>query len=309
MGLIEIPPKLQEVLGEEATQDLIELFNKILRDERQELVNIAEDRFAEIVKGELSLVRKDLKEYESRINALFDETINKALEEITISNKNLKQEITDSTQSFIEKMSSLIDAQKEELAEFQGQTRETLSDLKTQVENLFKEELTQRLKELEDQYAKESERIITTLLDSIIREVKQENEGIKEGLSYLKAEIEKKIDSLRGEVEREINVQIEKIKTELESLLDSITSELNNKISPVLEDVNKKLNAEQEAINYNIDSLRDSLLKTLSDKFEYYYTESEKERRGLRASFVGWMFFFGIIELGALGFIIYYLAK
>ena len=159
MGIIEIPPKLKEVLGDEATQDLIELFNKILKDERQELINIAEERFAQVVVGELSFLRKKLEDYEVKINSFLKEEMDTVKTHLSSSTDMIKGELSEYTQTIGKKFSELIETEKEDMDFLKNQTKgdlerlgKEISSFKESLESIFKEELTQKMDELSKKF-------------------------------------------------------------------------------------------------------------------------------------------------------------
>ncbi len=102
MKLIALPKPLRDVLGEEASHSLIELFNEQAESQKSHLMDIVEDRFAKrVLESEnrqnvlSSGVKTELTKKIHEVKTELSEKINEVKSELTEKINEVKTELTD----------------------------------------------------------------------------------------------------------------------------------------------------------------------------------------------------------------------
>ncbi|MFQ5454746.1 MAG: LA_3696 family protein [Nitrospirota bacterium] len=95
MGIVAVPRRLREKLGEDATDDLVILLNESDKDTKEDVIDVASERFERRLTEEITRIDRRITEEVAKLNERISDEVAKLDKRITEESAKLDKRITE----------------------------------------------------------------------------------------------------------------------------------------------------------------------------------------------------------------------
>jgi ElaB/YqjD/DUF883 family membrane-anchored ribosome-binding protein len=142
MPVVTIPRALREKLGDEATESLVELLNKMLQGSKEDVISLSGEKFERRLAEEFAKFDSKLMEEVAKVNKRIDELSARIMEEVAKLDARITEEVA--------KLDAKI---TEEVTKLDAKITEEITKLEARINQRITEEVSKLRVEMSSYYA------------------------------------------------------------------------------------------------------------------------------------------------------------